>query len=69
LAHHQKDFEPAAETHFDMAEVIRALASGERGPVQGSRCAALARFLSGEDRGEALGGAFAKTRLSDGKEI
>ncbi len=69
LARHQTDFEAADETYFDMAELIRSLAGGTKIPLEGSRSAALARFLSGEDHGESLGGAFASAALTEGKEI
>lgn len=69
MARHQTEFDTAGETYLDMAELIRALAGGSKIPIEGSRSAALARFLSGEDHGESLGGAFANGALTDGKEI
>ena len=68
LARFEKDFAAADEAPLDIVEWISALArkEGEKGPD--SHGAQVARLLSGLDRGETLGGAFAPSGLTGPKE-
>jgi hypothetical protein len=75
LARHEGDFEAAAETSLEMAELLRALASAESASDR-QRQAAIACLLSASegwrDAVARFGGAFAggttKAGLTDGKD-
>ncbi|WP_265571701.1 hypothetical protein [Sphingomicrobium nitratireducens] len=68
MARYEKELKAAGPAPIDLVEWIEGLARNDRTVAPDSHGAAVARFLSGEDRGDALKGTFGGSRLTTPKE-